>query len=293
MAAAITEATPAVVGASAPADLHALLAGPVRAAEPLAVLPAAVYLDVGDDVLAVVASDALHLPNALVVGRPAARAPWLPLDRSLRATVGAGVVTLGPLVVRPTRWRRTTPVGPLPATGLAVGVRDLRAALAVARPQLPAVLRGAVEDLEQAAGPGATQGQPGARVKACADRLLGLGPGLTPAGDDVLAGLMVGWLHLRGRRGPATQALAAPLGAHVVATATARTTALSAALLRRAATGAAVDEVHAVLRAVASGAGVDVAVARLLTVGHTSGVALAHGLRVAAETTLAGHREAA
>jgi hypothetical protein len=103
--------------------------------------------------------------------------------------------------------------------------------------------------------------------------LLGLGPGLTPAGDDVLAGLLVGLHHRPDLRGP--------LAAEVARLAPTRTTALSAALLRHAAAGHAVPMLTAVADAL-TGAGEDgdleTALSRLLAVGDSSGTALAHGL---------------
>ena len=94
--------------------------------------------------------------------------------------------------------------------------------------------------------------------------LLGRGPGLTPFGDDVLAGALV-----------TLGALGAPaferLGAQVRALAPARTTFVSAALLHHAARGECVPELHAFL----TGTGT---LDALLAVGHTSGVGLALGV---------------
>ena len=97
--------------------------------------------------------------------------------------------------------------------------------------------------------------------------LLGRGPGLTPFGDDVLAGALV---TLRALGAPAFE----PLAAEVRAVAPARTTFVSAALLHHATRGECVPELHALL----TGTGT---VAALLAVGHTSGVGLAQGVRAA------------
>jgi hypothetical protein len=120
---------------------------------------------------------------------------------------------------------------------------------------------------------------------------LGRGPGLTPAGDDLLAGLLLG---LAG-----SPELRDPLAAAVLRHAPARTTWLSAELLRHAAAGYGVPAAVAVTDAM-NGHGPADALTRalppLLAVGHTSGAALARGLLLAAETLAAqtlDHTEAA
>ena len=123
--------------------------------------------------------------------------------------------------------------------------------------------------------------------------LLGRGEGLTPSGDDVLAGFLAG--------ASAFRIPIAGLRRAVSRRATA-TTALSAQLLRHAADGECIDEV-ADLAAVLTGRGeASLAARRLLAVGHSSGAALACGLLLAAECALrpgpalaggaAGHRPA-
>ena len=108
-------------------------------------------------------------------------------------------------------------------------------------------------------------------------RLLGVGPGLTPAGDDVLAGLFVG-LWSFGQN-------AEPLRLTVLAGLSAGTTDLSAALLRCAARGESIPQVNQLLRTISEGAWpgrLDHAMDDLVRVGHTSGTALATGVLAAA-----------
>ncbi len=82
---------------------------------------------------------------------------------------------------------------------------------------------------------------------ALAATLAGRGSGLTPAGDDALAGLMLAlWAH----RG----AGARPLCARIVGVAAPRTTRLSGAFLRSAAEGWADARWHALLHALAGDA---------------------------------------
>lgn len=107
--------------------------------------------------------------------------------------------------------------------------------------------------------------------------LVGLGPGLTPAGDDLLCGALAALAAC----GPPASGLRAVLAEQVLAAAH-RTTALSAALLRQAVAGHAVPELIDVLRAIPRG-GPDLAVALAAVhrVGHSSGPALARGARLA------------
>jgi hypothetical protein len=118
---------------------------------------------------------------------------------------------------------------------------------------------------------------------AAVTRLLGSGPGLTPSGDDVLAGFLVG--------AAAFGLDAAGLRETIAALAPASTTALSAALLWHAAGGECISELAAVAAVLTSHGRrgteqAERAVSGLLSVGHTSGAALAMGLVIAAESAL-------
>ena len=104
-----------------------------------------------------------------------------------------------------------------------------------------------------------------------ARRLAGLGGGLTPAGDDFLAGLMLrAWLDH-----PAPEAFCWP----IVDAAAPRTTALSAAFLRAAARGECSAAWHGLLAALAGGgpALLEEAMCRVLAHGHTSGADMLAG----------------
>ena len=102
------------------------------------------------------------------------------------------------------------------------------------------------------------------------DRLLGLGGGLTPLGDDVVCG----WLA-------AHHALGVPVAGadDLVATARTRTTHLSAALLECAAAGEVVPEFAAWVAADAEEE--PARAGRLAAIGHSSGAGLLHGARSA------------
>lgn len=102
--------------------------------------------------------------------------------------------------------------------------------------------------------------------------LLGRGEGLTPYGDDVLAGAIVA---LRAADHPAADDLAAAV---LAGDPESRTTAVSAGLLRTAAAGYCVDELAAYLRDGATGRNGTVSTTRLLAVGSTSGRGLREGV---------------
>lgn len=100
--------------------------------------------------------------------------------------------------------------------------------------------------------------------------LVGAGPGLTPSGDDLLAGLLVA-AHATGH-----SRLAGWQQATRDALAVRRTTAVSRGLLHHALDGWATPELAAFLVAVCGGDPARAAT-RLLAVGHSSGAALAAG----------------
>lgn len=126
----------------------------------------------------------------------------------------------------------------------------------------------------------------GDREAACrhAQAMLGLGPGLTPAGDDFLAGLLA-VLHLPD--GPAWPLR--DIGGLLVADAGRRTNAISVAMLRAAAQGRVRECVIALLRELVAGdpRTVDEALARVLAIGSTSGSDMAAGVLAAFDVQLA------
>src|SRR4051794_35526556 len=186
----------ASVPAQASTGIADLLRGPVRSARVLLSVPAAVYLTVqtaqGPDVVGVLTSDAARLPLGCVLFRPSNGRPLVSVPSGAPARVGGGRLVVGDLTVSAAAWWDPRPKLPTARPALLPeGIRQLRAALygegvphsAFVLPGLPsgpsgplAALRGAVRraDLDAAL--------------RTATRLIGLGPGLTPAGDDVLAG---------------------------------------------------------------------------------------------------------
>jgi Protein of unknown function (DUF2877) len=256
-------AAPMRLAGAASRALRAVLAAPAQRARWLGTTQATAYLAIPGQpgVLAVLAHDAVRLPCGLVLATTGAELPLTALvpgegDRAA-GVVGDGTVSwtgpAGPVVVTAVReW------APARAARAALSARTLSEVRAL-------VPRGADDELAAGLRAGAV------------GRLLGRGPGLTPAGDDLLAGYLVG-AHAFG------------LEAHGIRDAVARlapgaTTALSAALLWHAGRGECIDEVAAFAGALAGRGEPRRAVERLLAVGHTSGAALAHGVLVAAESS--------
>ncbi len=250
---------PAEVPVAASDALRALLAAPSRPAVVRAVFPTAVYLDTGDDVVAVVTTDGLRLPCAVVMAAGSGARPFAHLRPDVVAGVGAGVVRLGgqQLVVR--RWWRPRRARPVHAA------QDLAARTDALRLLLP--------DLPDELPSNLAAWRPG--------RLLGLGTGLTPAGDDVLAGMLL-TLHAAPAAAAALDALASE-----TADLLSRTTSLSGCLLRHAAAGRGIPEVIDVVDALTGPGELERATVRLLAVGHTSGTALAHGIVAASRLVTA------
>lgn len=125
-------------------------------------------------------------------------------------------------------------------------------------------------------------------VAEAADRLLGRGPGLTPEGDDVLAGAALGARALGPAAGLSPGAVEALVRMLVPPGAGARTTALSATLLDLAARGAGPEPLA---RLVAGPpAGREAALADLRRLGASTGAALAGGLLLAAREVLRAAR---
>jgi Protein of unknown function (DUF2877) len=274
------------LGAGASNALRGAATGPIASARLLGVGPKALYLAVGADhpiipgpaVIAVLAHDAVRLPCGVVLPTTAAELPLTAIGPGREAVclVGGGQLRWtgpdGPVVVNIVReW---------PVSRVGHG-RPAAAAVTAARAGLPTVL-----NFRRWSDGNPAQWGGGDRL-ACA--LLGRGPGLTPAGDDLLAGLLLGHVAFESGKSPGSGGRSAtdPLADAIAALAPTRTTALSAALLAHAARGECIPEAAAFAAALAGTTAVEPALHRLLRVGHTSGAALALGLILAAEHALA------
>jgi hypothetical protein len=246
--------------------IAAVLAAPARPATVLGASATAAYLAVaGVDVIAVVGAGSVRLPLALAV---AGEVPAVGPPGTVR--VGDGEVDLGGPRLRPSRWFDPRPrlAGPV--------VPGRLAAAAALLATLPSGATGLEAVPAAAVAAGLAGGDAGPALG-----LLGRGPGLTPAGDDVIAGALAA-LALLGAPDPGA------VGA-VLEAAAGATTLLSAALLRCAARGQVPPQAAGLLRALCGGGALGAALEALLAVGGTSGAALAQGIcagaRVAAAIT--------
>ena len=120
-------------------------------------------------------------------------------------------------------------------------------------------------------------------VLAAARRLMGNGPGLTPLGDDVLAGAVAAARLLGESVGNRRLCrVVAEVAPALCAASRERTTALAATLLRHAGRGEVDDASEALLRALCGQGDPGTALDRLLAVGHSSGRGLATGILMGA-----------
>jgi hypothetical protein len=223
-----------------------------------AVFPRAVYLSLPGGLFALVGADAEPGPLHAHVTRLAAVAVGDPV----RSAGGRLEVAGAPVPGRPRVWRPPPLPGPDRAGTIARTLRrvldhepDLDLAGGPAPPPAP---------LDRAAAPLAGLGE-------AAAALAGRGAGLTPAGDDVLAGLL---LVARMRAGRSAETRLTALARQ------ARTHDISRAFLVEAARGRSVEALHDLLGAGADGdlTAARRARARLARVGHTSGLDLAYGV---------------
>lgn len=296
-----------VTGGAASLGVRTLLAGPVRRATVVSAHPHAVHLQVdGGLVVAVVDDLAVRLPNAVLVargvpGRVQRAAGTAAPAGAPSVVVGGGGLRAADLTVRIGRWWQPRPALPTPAgCALADGLRQLGEAVGDLPDPLvdDAALRAAAGCWDRAAEELPATGA----ILGAADALLGRGVGLTPTGDDIIAGTLSALVLV-----PAAAASAADpcptlrtvhgLAEGLADLARGRTGAVSASLLAHAARGEVVPAAGRVLRALlAPGDGayrIRTAVGQLGEIGHTSGAATARGLltgaRAAARLSFGGH----
>jgi hypothetical protein len=175
------------------------------------------------------------------------------------------------VVARNLDWLRThlplaAPQASLAATrsGLTQGAFDSPPAMALVQSRAGAL----TGDLVQAY----QQGDLG-KITAYAGRLAGLGPGLTPAGDDWLAGWLVGLRAAAAMNGNPSPLDLDAVGRAVVGSARTRTGRLSLAFLQAAADGAVAEPWHALLAALVDADQMPLrhAAAEIMRHGATSG----------------------
>jgi len=222
-----------------------------------------------DDVVVATTADATRLPNSIEIGRPSSAGVFADIEHGTTATIGSRGIEFDSIAIDVVRWWNPRPALP------AVSRADLETAVAPLSPTVPGVDPSDLTDALSDRSP--------RDLLRASGRLLGSGPGLTPEGDDYLAGAISG-----------TRILATALGDHaavtmlevatapLVALAHARTTTFSAALIAHAAGGRVARPAGSFLLALAGRGDVEAALDTLLSVGHTSGPALAAGIVLAA-----------
>jgi hypothetical protein len=166
-------------------------------------------------------------------------------------------------------------LGPLPDRGAltAASARALVSqALASCRPSL--LLDPPWRETVEAAVATLGRVEPLDALKAAARALGGLGPGLTPAGDDALSGILFAF---RAMGGPTVEPALAAVARSV------RTSDLAAAVLEAAAAGSHIEPVHDLVMAATAGdrAAAARAAHELDRFGSSSGADIAYGLRLA------------
>jgi hypothetical protein len=204
-------------------------------------------------------SEMLHLDGigAFALADAVAWRPPSPPGKWNAATLAGGLAALGSLADAETRGDGFVPlVGPL-----ARGRMEEAAACAGTSPLLRLAVPSVAVLAEWLMGCGETPPDDAASM------LIGLGPGLTPSGDDLIGGTMIA-LHALGRgdRARCLAEWALPL-------AETRTGAISAAHLACAATGEGSASLHELIAALltADEAGIATSVAALAAIGHSSG----------------------
>lgn len=238
------------------------ITGPRRQARVLGAFSTCVYLDLGehDAVLALLARDALVQPIGLRLAASSAEIRW-GVGPGDTVAVGRGRVRLPSADVVAARVhhpaRVTSPANPdrvQSSSARALGSGD-----------------GALADLARDLAAAALAGRP---VASHLSSLIGAGAGLTPSGDDAVAGVLLS-LRSAGEL-EAVDRLASDLLPLLP-----RTTSISAALLRAAADGYAAPEVVTLVDLLAQPAGLqslDSVLDGVLAIGHSSGRDLVSGV---------------
>jgi hypothetical protein len=306
-------ATVSTVSTVASVRCAALIDRPEQRLDVLGVMSSAVYLatrGTPSEVVAVLAQDAVRHPNALVLPMRTSDRPFVGVDTTGPATIGDGRLVLGGrdhadgagLVLRVGRWYDPVPRIAPPDHSMLPPVADLiEAAASRSADDLPDTGRSAARAALSSLGRALVDDASGAerpedeRPEDAAEAMIGLGPGLTPSGDDMLAGLLATLVHL-----PPDRAVAARLVAvrrRVRERASGRTTLLSACLLEAALDGAVAAPFALLLRTIAEvlhgpdgghvGRSVALrdAVDAVLSIGSTSGADLLLGTAVALRVT--------
>lgn len=244
----------------------------------------AIDLWIGGEVVALVLPDIGDGPFNVVV-------PYLParaLPRRFTVHTDGDGCQIGPWRLRldpsPRLWEARPPWDQLAPTATALRVLQAVVSEAASRMEDALSLGLAQESLDEGASAldEALRLQDPAAIRGAAARLAGLGPGLTPSGDDYLAGAMLGlWsiAHGHARELDTEYVLVSSFAFcreacdEIYRAAASRTHHISRAFLKAARDGLADAHWHALLRALTDGEplAVERAAKTVLTFGATSG----------------------
>lgn len=280
MIASAVHTRPAPVSARAPAvasvAVRPLLASADAHGEVLGVSSHAVWIRTGEDIVVVSTRDATRLPNSVEIALDASTDPFVSIEHGGRAALNPTSIVLRGLTVEVVRWWDARPALP-----------SLRPAeLAIAYDRLPsAIAPVASKDLRHALATASADS-----LCDAAASLLGQGSGLTPEGDDYLAGALAATRTLGSAIGSneALEMLDACEG-RLARFARRATTTFSAALIRCALRGEVAAPAGAFLRSLAGRGDVATTHRHLRSVGHTSGPALAAGIVLGAQSLVDPH----
>ncbi len=253
--------------------IHDALSEPQTPGTVLGTASHAVWLLVDGDVIVASTRDATRLPNGVEVAADAIADTFRTVRHGAPVTVGLGQVLFEGLTIDVVRWwdprpvlrptsdaRLSEAIAGLPTTVPEIDSGPLSAALSAGSPQT---------------------------ILAASISLIGRGPGLTPEGDDYLAGAlsatrMLGEAMRREDTAVMLDSIAGPLMRHT----STRTTTFSAALIRHALDGRVAAPAGALLRALTGRGDVADSHQDLTRVGHTSGPALAAGMILGARSLI-------
>lgn len=254
-------------------SLHSLITGSGTESTVLGISSHAVWLLAEDRVIVVSTSDATRLPNGVHLGTGSDDAPFDSVRHGATADIGFGRIMLQDLSVEVKRWWDPRPaLAPVTANQLASAIEGLPSDV----PEIDPIPLATALRARSAGG-----------ILHSARSLLGKGPGLTPEGDDYLAGALAATRLLAEAMGrEQIIAMIAGISVPLAQLADARTTTFSAALIHSALRGQVAEPAGALLRALTGRGDIAAAHLGLVRVGHTSGPALAAGMVLGAQSLI-------
>ena len=265
--------TPIRVPGVASTAIYGLVSAEGTEATVLGTSSHAVWLLVGDRVIVVTTGDTPRLPNGVQIAAGSSSELFRMVHHGATIEVGHGRIMLEGLAITVSRWWDPRPMLPaMTSVGLERAIDGLPA-------QVPDI---DCAPLRSALVAGSAGG-----ILHSARQLLGKGPGLTPEGDDYLAGaLSATRLFAEALGRDRTTAMVAGVSVPLAKLADARTTTFSASLIHSALRGQVTEPAGALLRAIAGRGNIASSHESLVKLGHSSGPALAAGMVLAAQALI-------